>query len=734
MLGGTKRRRDDADSSLPKEEDSESWRDIGTAPLTMGRPRDVVMAIPNYFAGRRGRPSTVHMLALREHTGFPHPSRSRSHSGLPALLLRRFKCSSVSREGSLAGELEPESSQVKEDIRTASTAKAKIESKAGFDSSRRIRLMQEPFHLFMKPSWNIPSYVRLHTFTESFPSFGKSAGGNEITSLDSIQRIAYDEHHHRLAIAYCKRAPGGVTQPMIAIYQWDAIQTAFVRGQARCLRGGISSDRFVGPELVFPMYSPYLASSNSVILLEFHPENGQELLIGLSGSSHIAIVRVSTLLATMRHNSSHFRRDHSADVFPNDTSPSLNDLAWNLLYAGCTTLLRISEQSTTRNATSSGMLRTSLQPNPSTKYQIHSESKVCWVMSHSQQDATVMVSIHGTLFGWTVPISEDGHPSHELRTQRVSWKFSYRDPITTLAPVPPRTNAVVLGTAHGRLVVLNWQRLVCPPMSCSLSPTVLDDWLPSLANSSAPLDSKVMGIRCLSILPELCIQSARDPCGSLKQTTTSKICYRFVYLTQYGWIMSTKIEAAVRGVVGRRTSLLEIVQIRRRTRFTDGIATIHYQTPSVQYQTPDGKLIQPTQPTYLSPILPISSYNTSSHILWYNDVDPWVDSTNVLSALHTIKLPNADARVLSSLSFNSAHSSNDPKQKRTKSVPKLQLLNLGSLVDDLPSPPQTAIRCLKRFGAPTCVWIHPTYPEYILVGTQEHGIYWMESKAKVSQS
>jgi hypothetical protein len=350
------------------------------------------------------------------------------------------------------------------------------------------------------------------------------------------------------------------------------------------------------------------------------------------------------------------------------------------------------------------------------------------------------VSIQSNLFGWTVPnVNHEEDSPQELPPQCISWKFSYRDPITSLARIPPRTNAVVLGTAHGRMVLLNWQRLVCPPMSCTLSPSVLDDWMPSLVNGSAALDSKMMGIRGLSVLPELYIPSSGND-GSSKATTTSKICYRLVWLTQYGWILSTRIEAAVRCFPGRRNPWLEIVQIRRRARLMDGVGTIHYRTPSLKYQTPDGKLIQPTQPTYLSPTQPISSYHSSSHILWYNDVDALEDATNAASSLHTIKLPNADARVLSSVSINRAHSC-DPKEKRKKIIPKLQLLDLDTLVDDrrltpphLPPPPQISIRCLKRFGAPTCVWIHPTHPEYILVGTQEQGIYWMESRAKVSQS
>jgi hypothetical protein len=141
--------------------------------------------------------------------------------------------------------------------------------------------------------------------------------------------------------------------------------------------------------------------------------------------------------------------------------------------------------------------------------------------------------------------------------------------------------------------------------------------------------------------------------------------------------LSTRIEAAIRSGPGRRSlsavencdqsksTWMEIVQIRRRTRFMDGLGTLHYQTPSVQYQTPDGKLIRPTKPTYISPTQPIASYSSSSHILWYNDVDSF-DSTNAASASHTVELPLADARVLSSVNTNG--SSSGPGQRK-KSIP-----------------------------------------------------------------
>jgi hypothetical protein len=107
---------------------------------------------------------------------------------------------------------------------------------------------------YRKPLWNIPSYICLHTYSESFP-FSKNA--NDITMLNSIQRIAYDDHHRRLAIAYGKRASGGATTPpMNAVYRWDAIHSAFARRPSPCFRSNIAPPASVGPELVFPVYTP----------------------------------------------------------------------------------------------------------------------------------------------------------------------------------------------------------------------------------------------------------------------------------------------------------------------------------------------------------------------------------------------------------------------------------------------------------------------------------------------
>jgi hypothetical protein len=286
---------------------------------------------------------------------------------------------------------------------------------------------------------------------------------------------------------------------------------------------------------------------------------------------------------------------------------------------------------------------------------------------------------------------------------------------------------VVVGTSHGKLILLNIHQLYYPSMSCTLSPTIVDEWT-SYQNTSCQSihdwlayerryhkqrstchnrienndGSRGLGIRSLSAIPEMYIPVPSST-SSLVQQCNFKIRYRFVWITMNGWILSTHIEvtkSAISTALLVPTTSIPISytnRVRRKSKSPnyDGICHVHYTIKPIVYKNNDDNntLLYPSQPTWnyfehhdeATASFPVS---VSSHgILWYNPLDQ--DHHTLPQPLP--QLPNPDVRVLSAHARNSSGNrvphdvtaaTTKPKSKshcRSSAMPKLNYIGFDQI-------------------------------------------------------
>jgi hypothetical protein len=647
--------------------------------------------------------------------------------------------------------------------------------------------------------WCIPSYIQFHYssnntnhHTNNHVVVHNNHPPQQHLTTIYIYKIAYNIHQRHIAILY--RDTGTTTGTpnhhqlfAIAIYTEDTIRTTSFIGRQHILRSmnhihhqqqqqeqhehernenveqgdenvhHNNTPLFtnllhtITPDFILPYHMPTVNTIDCTSIFEYDPIFGHYLIIGMLRENYIVLYHIPTMIEYMKS-----QQKNSVYAFPQQ----------------CFIILNISK---------------SVQGNSSEKIDL--ASKVCFInnstnnhhinTNHSHHlndvipqhqkedynDCTVIVSTGKFVTGWKIS-KKFGSTDHTISKNKYvtsHWQYQYdqQDSISTMSVLPnPNVYSndhhkplliIVLGTSYGRIILLNIQKLHYRSMSCTLSPTLIDEWISyqnhhhpntNSINShvSSPIDDWLeyekrclknnfnpvgLGIRSLSVIPELYIPKSLSLNRSNNKSIT-KIRYRFIWLTINGWILSTTIEVEIHHQHHGTTTTAnnnninnnnnkcnnnDTVCTRRRSKapYYDGICYTHYVTKPVVYQNLDGTCIRPVRPIWNSInddiAYPVSV--TNSGILWYNPNDTHEEQYIQPKPI----LPNPDVRVLSSSSSSSSSSNStavtkaNKKQRRNQRcgipvVPKLNYFRFDTINNNhvFGIPSNTSLSFYEQFN------------------------------------
>jgi hypothetical protein len=120
--------------------------------------------------------------------------------------------------------------------------------------------------------WSVPSWLQLvqHAGASAFQS--------------SVSKVAWDKAGELLAVAF-EPSPASCGNPVVAVYNWDMVLAADLRGRCQQQRSLHREERpfprsveLLVPDLTIPIPSQ---SGRSVSILEWNPFNVDELAVGL---------------------------------------------------------------------------------------------------------------------------------------------------------------------------------------------------------------------------------------------------------------------------------------------------------------------------------------------------------------------------------------------------------------------------------------------------------------------
>jgi hypothetical protein len=277
-----------------------------------------------------------------------------------------------------------------------------------------------------------------------------------------------------------------------------------------------------------------------------------------------------------------------------------------------------------------------------------------------------LLSAGTAVFGWS------------LTTNELLWKYQYSEDITSMVTLSEE--CVLLGSGTGRMAILNGNKLQKASFALQSTPTLVDEWVSydrgrtQFETPSTP--AHAMGIRTMKVL-------------KLASPTAQLRMYRVVWLTECGWILSTRIDESV----GKESRIYRCPGCK-----------LHHDTKPIHVVDSNGRPVIVSSKMWFVPVRQICC-STKSLLVWHKEYDATFRA-----------LPDHDPRVIGPTTVTMT-------SKRKSS---LQWMTLDMHDEAYRS---RTIRLSRQIGAPSSIMVHPNQ-EWIVIGVQSGGLFLLHSRTQ----
>ena len=213
---------------------------------------------------------------------------------------------------------------------------------------------------------------------------------------------------------------------------------------------------------------------------------------------------------------------------------------------------------------------------------------------HFANEDTLLVNLGKILYCWK-------NIQNALATT-LAWRYQPSAKVTSISPVllhHPKSSSndlIVLGTDHGQLIVLNFQKITKErAFSSQHRPIVLQEWTPHRKSPAG-------GSRILQLYAR-----ATSSTRNSKNNHTALGRVEFSWVTAQGWLLSTNLSVLPNTTSGNRAATTD---------------TVVHTPPRVEVYNADGERIEVSgqHKTYSSPKDPVVAYHCNNNGWYFSHV------------------------------------------------------------------------------------------------------------------